>query len=80
MLAAAVSMVCARRHAAAVATDLVLGAIARAGLLTDNYFWQPTPCNDGHRHQCSLKERPAMTETGQLLSKDIESARIHQIP
>ncbi len=37
MLVAAVSMVCAWCHAAAIGAELVLGATARAGLLTDDY-------------------------------------------
>ena len=43
MLAPAVPTGCARGHAATVSADLVLGTTIRAGLLTDNDFWQPTP-------------------------------------
>ena len=80
MLVAAVSMVCARCHTAAVGTELIFGATAAASLLTDDFPGQPSPCSDDNCRQRSLQERPAMTEGGQLPGEDIESVRIHRFP
>ena len=80
MLVAAVSMVCAWCHAAAVGAELVLGTTSSAGLLTDDYLSQATPCGESSCRKCPLQERTAMTNRSKLLGKHVESVRIHRLP
>jgi hypothetical protein len=80
MLAAAVSMICARCHAAMLGAELVPGATTGAGFLANGFVGWPTPGGNGNCRQRSLQERPAMTESGQLLSEHIKLAWIHRLP
>jgi hypothetical protein len=80
MFVAAVAMVCARGHTAAVGAELVLDAASRTSLLTGDHLGQPTSCGESNCRQSSLHERPMMTERAQLLGEQIESVRIHRLP
>jgi hypothetical protein len=80
MFVAAVAMVCARGHTAAVGAELVLDKASKTSLLTVDYLVQPTLCSECNCRQRSLHERPTMTERAQLLGEQIESVRIHRLP
>ena len=80
MLVAAVSMVYARSHAAAISAELVLGATARAGLLTDNNAPQPTVRIDYECCQRGLEQCPAIGSGCESPGEEIEPVLLHRHP
>jgi hypothetical protein len=80
MLAAAVAMVRAWGHAAALGADLFLGATARAGLLAGSTSAQPTDGIDRDGRKSGPEESPAICGSGKLPGDEIEPVLIHRHP